>query len=140
MWDAVWTAGAHSGGILEVVGSGGFALAVLGACLLLCRTFAVWIVLPLRAVGSMPLSAYAGQILVWAAVARRSWVRPSRLFAFRDLDPFPAFALGTIGACTLWALARRTRSSRVGDRRPHPLHGARRRVGAATSRADRLER
>ena len=66
VWDAVWTGGAHSGGILEVVGSGGFALAMLGVCLLLCRTFAVWIVLPLRAVGSMPLTAYAGQILVWA--------------------------------------------------------------------------
>ena len=43
VWDAVWTGGAHSGGILEVVGSGGFARATLGICLLLCRTFAVWI-------------------------------------------------------------------------------------------------
>jgi hypothetical protein len=105
VWEAVWTAEAHSGGILEVVGSGGFALAVLGACLLLCRTFAVWIVLPLRAVGSMPLSAYAGQILVWAAVALAVLGETNRLFAFRELEPFPAFAVGTIGACTLWALA-----------------------------------
>ena len=104
VWDAVWTGGAHSGGILEVVGSGGFALATLGICLLLCRTFAVWIVLPLRAVGSMPLTAYAGQILVWGAVATAVLGAPDTLFAFRDLNPFPAFALGTIAACTGWAL------------------------------------
>ncbi len=77
----------------------------LGVCLLLCRTFAVWIVLPLRAVGSMPLTAYAGQILVWGAVATAVLGAPDRLFAFRDLNPFPAFALGTIAACTVWALA-----------------------------------
>ena len=105
VWDAVWTAGAHSGGILEVVGSGGFALAILGASLLLCRTFVVWIVLPLRAVGSMPLTAYTFQILVWGAVATLVLGAPGRLFDFRDLDPFPAFALGTITACTVWALA-----------------------------------
>ena len=104
VWEAVWTAEAHSGGILEVVGSGGFALAVLGVCLLLCRTFVVWVVLPLRAVGSMPLSAYAGQILVWAGVAMAVLGQTNRLFAFRELEPFPAFALGTIVACTLWAL------------------------------------
>ena len=105
VWEAVWTAQAHSGGILEVIGSGGFALAVLGACLLLCRTFLVWIVLPLRAVGSMPLSAYTGQILVWAAVATAVLGEPGgNLFAFRELEPFPAFAVGTLVACTVWAL------------------------------------
>ena len=105
LWEAVWTAGPHSGGLLEVVGSGGFALAVLGVCLLLCRTFVRWIVLPLRAVGSMPLTAYAGQILVWAAVSTAVFGYPGRLFAFRDLGLFPAFAVGTIIACTVWALA-----------------------------------
>ena len=106
MWDAVWTAQAHSGGILEVIGSGGFALAVLGACLLLCRTFLVWIVLPLRAVGSMPLSAYTGQILVWAAVATVVLGEPGgNLLPIRELGPFPAFAAGTLVACTVWALA-----------------------------------
>ena len=43
---ALWTAEPHSSGLLEVVGSGGFALAVIAVCLLLCRTPAVWAVLP----------------------------------------------------------------------------------------------
>lgn len=104
LWDQIWTGAAHSGGILEIVGSGGFALAVLGASLLVCRTVVVWAALPLRAVGSMPLSAYAGQILVWAAVSSALFGAPGRLLAFRALDPFPAFAIGTIVACTVWAL------------------------------------
>ncbi|MEU1973623.1 heparan-alpha-glucosaminide N-acetyltransferase domain-containing protein [Microbacterium sp. NPDC019599] len=104
VWDVLWTARPHSGGVLEILGSGGFALAILGACLLLCRTVVVWIVLPLRAVGSMPLSAYAAQILVWAAVSAVVLGDPGRLFAFRALDPFPPFAIGTIVACTAWAL------------------------------------
>ena len=88
VWDAVWTGGAHSSGMLEVVGSGGFALAIVGICLLLCRTFAVWIVLPLRAVGSMPLTAYTGQILVWARSRPRCSATPDDLLGFRDLEPF----------------------------------------------------
>ena len=61
----------HSSGLLEVIGSGGFALAVIGACLLLCRTVLTWVVLPLRAVGAMPLTAYTAQLLVWAVDRRR---------------------------------------------------------------------
>lgn len=105
LWDRIWTGAAHSGGLLEIVGSGGFALAVIGASLLACRTVVVWAVLPLRAVGAMPLSAYAGQIVVWAAVSSALLGAPGKLFAFRALDPFPAFAIGTIVACTVWALA-----------------------------------
>ena len=67
---AVWTAEPHSSGLLEVIGSGGFALAVIGLCLLACRTVLTWIVLPLRAVGAMPLTAYTAQLVVWAIVAR----------------------------------------------------------------------
>ena len=104
LWEHIWTAGPHSGGVLEVVGSGGFALAVLGASLLLCRTVVVWIVLPLRAVGSMPLSAYAAQLVVWAALSSVLLGDPGSLFPFRALNPLPAFAVGTIVACTIWAL------------------------------------
>ncbi|WP_243076718.1 heparan-alpha-glucosaminide N-acetyltransferase domain-containing protein [Microbacterium sp. SS28] len=104
LWESIWLAGAHTGGILEIVGSGGFALAAVGICLLVCRTFVVWIVLPLRAVGSMPLTAYVAQVLAWAVVAWLVFGDPGRLFAFRSLEPFPAFTIGILIACTIWAL------------------------------------
>ena len=108
----VWTADAHSDGLLEVFGSGGFAIAVLGICLLLCRPWwrgaglgpIGWIALPLRAVGSMPLSAYAGQIVAWWLLQPEPLAGESDLGAFRDLDPFLPFVAWTIIACTAWAL------------------------------------
>ncbi|MGN8554178.1 UNVERIFIED_CONTAM: DUF1624 domain-containing protein [Microbacterium sp. SLM126] len=101
---ALWTASPHSTGLLEVVGSGGFAIAVLAGCLLAGRTILVWIVLPLRAVGAMPLTAYVGQLLVWAAVATAVLGQPGDLAGFRDLEPFWPMALATIVLCTAWAL------------------------------------
>lgn len=101
---ALWTARAHSTGLLEVLGSGGFALAVIAACLLLCRTVVVWVVLPLRAVGAMPLTAYVGQLLVWAAIAAAVLGTPGDLAGFRELDPLAPFALWTVALCTAWAL------------------------------------
>jgi uncharacterized membrane protein YeiB len=101
---AVWTADAHSGGLLEVVGSGGFALAVLGACLLLCRTVLALIVLPLRAVGAMPLTAYVGQLAVWAVAASVLLGETGDLTAFRALDPLGVFVVSTLAFCTAWAL------------------------------------
>lgn len=94
----------HSGGLWEVLGGGGFALAVIGLCLLACRLDAVAaVVFPLRAVGSMPLTAYAGQILVWALVAALVLGDAADLGGMRDLRPFWPFALGTILFCTAWA-------------------------------------
>ncbi|WP_127472558.1 heparan-alpha-glucosaminide N-acetyltransferase domain-containing protein [Microbacterium sulfonylureivorans] len=101
---ALWTARPHSTGLLEVIGSGGFALAVIAACLLVCRTVVVWPVLPLRAVGAMPLTAYVGQIVVWALIATEVLGAPGDLAAFRDLEPFWPLALVTIAVCTAWAL------------------------------------
>lgn len=101
---AVWTAEAHSGGILEVIGSGGFALAAVGVCLLVCRTPLTWVLLPLRAVGTMPLTAYVGQVFAWAILAAATIGDVSDLGRFRDLAPFWPFALTTIVACTTWAL------------------------------------
>lgn len=104
LWDAVWTARPHSTGLLEVVGSGGFALAVLGLCLLACRTVLVWVALPLRAVGSMPLTAYVGQIVAWAIAASVLLDRVGDLGGFRELDPFPLFVVVAVVGCTAWAL------------------------------------
>ncbi|WP_344061725.1 DUF418 domain-containing protein [Microbacterium pumilum] len=103
-WGAVWTSRAHSSGVLEVIGTGGFALAVIGACLLLCRTVLTWVVLPLRAVGAMPLTAYVAQLVVWAIVATAVLGDAGDLRGFRDLEPFWPLALWTIAACTAWAL------------------------------------
>lgn len=103
-WDAVWTAEPHSTGVLEVIGSGGFALAVVGLCLLICRTAARFVVLPLRAVGAMPLTAYTLQLVAWAGLAALVLDRTGDLDGFRALDPFWPFALGTIALCTAWAL------------------------------------
>ena len=101
---AVWTADPHSSGVLEVIGSGGFALAVIGACLLACRTFATWVVLPLRAVGAMPLTAYTAQLVVWAIAAAAVLGDTGNLSGFRDLQPFWPMTVTIVLACTAWAL------------------------------------
>lgn len=104
LWDAVWTARPHSTGLLEVVGSGGFALATIGVCLLLCRTVLVWVVLPLRAVGAMPLTVYVGQLVAWVIVAAVELDRIGDLSGFRAFDPFPGFTVAALVLCTAWAL------------------------------------
>lgn len=103
-WADVWTGAAHSSGLLEVVGSGGFAVAVIGACVLLCRTPVRWVVLPLRAVGSMPLTAYTAQLVAWAVVAAVVLGDPGDLQGFRELSLFWPFVLWIIVCCTAWAL------------------------------------
>ncbi|MCR2794435.1 DUF1624 domain-containing protein [Microbacterium sp. zg.Y625] len=104
LWGAVWTARPHSSGILEVIGSGGFAIAMIGACLLLCRTPLTWAVLPLRAAGAMPLTAYVAQLVVWAVWAWLALGSTEGLAEFRALHPFWPITLGILAGCTLWAL------------------------------------
>lgn len=53
----------HSGGVPEVFGSGGLAVAILGACLLIARPLR-WVLLPVAAVGAMPLTAYSAHVVV----------------------------------------------------------------------------
>lgn len=100
----VWTAHPHSSGLLEVVGSGGFAVAVIGAALLLCRTPLRWAAVPLRAVGSMPLTAYTAQLVVWAIVAASVLGDAGDLSGFRALEPFWPMTLGIIIGCCAWVL------------------------------------
>lgn len=103
-WGAVWTARAHSTGLLEVVGGGGFALAVIGGCLLACRTWLRWPAVPLRAVGSMPLTAYTAQLVIWGIAATALVGDPGDLAGFRDLEPFWPVVGALVAGCTLWAL------------------------------------
>ncbi|MGO2747528.1 heparan-alpha-glucosaminide N-acetyltransferase domain-containing protein, partial [Microbacterium sp.] len=104
LW-SVWSAQPHSSGLFEVIGSGGFVIAVLAACLLLCRVQVLRVItLPLRAAGAMPLTAYAAQLLIWAIIAGIVLGDTGDLFGFRDLDPFWPLTIGTILGCTAWAL------------------------------------
>lgn len=84
----------HGSGLGEVIGSGGFAVAVIGLCLLVGLTPARWVLWPLRAVGSMPLTAYTAHLLLWVAWAELV-DRPGH-FAV-------ATAIVVIG-CSAWAL------------------------------------
>lgn len=104
-WSQVWTETPHSAGLLEVIGSGGFVVAVIAVCLVLCRMPIVKAsVLPLRATGAMPLTAYAMQIILWAIIAAVVLGDTGDLTGFRALEPFWPFAIGTIVASTAWAL------------------------------------
>ena len=87
-----------------MIGSGGFAIGLIGLCLLVCRTVLTWVVLPLRAVGAMPLTAYTLQLVVWAIVAAILLGDTGDLRGFRDLGPFWPMAVWTVIGCTAWAL------------------------------------
>ncbi len=100
----VLTAEDHSAGLWEVIGSGGFAIAVIGACLLLCRTPLRWVAVPLRAVGSMPLTAYVLQLVVWAIVALALLGDTSDLYGIREAGLFTPLVAGLVVFCTVWVL------------------------------------
>ncbi|KEP76334.1 acyltransferase [Microbacterium sp. SUBG005] len=101
---AVLTAEDHSSGLWEVIGSGGFAIAVIGACLLLCRTPLRWVAVPVRAVGSMPLTAYVLQLVVWAVVALALLGDTSDLYGIREAGLFGPLVWGLVVLCTVWVL------------------------------------
>lgn len=85
----------HSGGTLEILGSGGLAAAIVGAGLLLSRPLR-WVLLPLAAMGSMPLTAYAAQIVVIALVGGLSAT------AAMEGAMWQALTLGLLVAATVW--------------------------------------
>lgn len=86
----------HSGGTAEILGSGGFALAVIALCVLLSRPLR-WPLLPLGALGSMPLSAYSAHVLVIALLAG-----PGGYFTSNVL--WAVMALGLLVVTTLWSM------------------------------------
>ncbi|MBO9624866.1 MAG: DUF1624 domain-containing protein [Microbacterium sp.] len=67
MLAALFASEPHSGGTAEILGSGGFVLVVIALCLLLSRPLR-WILLPLGALGSMPLSAYTLHVVSVALI------------------------------------------------------------------------
>lgn len=65
--DSMVSTAPHSGSVLEIFTSGGIALFVIGASTLLSRPLR-WVLLPLSAIGAMPLTAYTLHALVILAL------------------------------------------------------------------------
>lgn len=87
-------ASAHSGGALEIIGAGGAAMIVLALALLLSRPLR-WVLVPVAALGSMPLTAYAAHVLLFTG----DW--------FPMSDPIAAWVIASLGLLTLttvWAV------------------------------------
>ncbi|MBO0607531.1 heparan-alpha-glucosaminide N-acetyltransferase domain-containing protein [Myceligenerans salitolerans] len=93
----LWLDGPHDDTMLEVFGSGGFALGLIGLCLFAGGAGAR-VLAPLAAVGSMALTVYSAQIVaIWAVTES----------GFDLLDPPTNGPLGwmvliTLAAATLW--------------------------------------
>lgn len=85
----------HSGSTLEIITSGGLALLVIGLMMLLGRPLR-WVLLPLSAPGSMPLTAYTGHALVILAIIGPGGVIMDSLVSL-------ALVVGVVLACTAWA-------------------------------------
>lgn len=95
----------HSSGVGEAVGSGGFAVAVVAGCVLLCATPVRHVFWPVRVIGSMPLTAYTAHLLIWAVwmfTEDRTVTGTEAMNGFRALEPFWPMTLGVAAGCILW--------------------------------------
>ncbi|MGC4193113.1 MAG: heparan-alpha-glucosaminide N-acetyltransferase domain-containing protein [Thermomicrobiales bacterium] len=99
LWDfsGLWTFEQHTGSPFEITGSTGVAIATIGLCLLLTRPFQLALY-PVAAVGSMALSAYAGQLIAFH-ILRRAELRKE------EVESFLWFTVATLAICTIWKLA-----------------------------------
>jgi uncharacterized protein len=97
-WPTPWylvQSGPHDDTFFEVLGSGGFAVAVLAACLFV-RGVGAWALSPLAATGSMALTVYSAQIVaIW-------WWD---LVGSATNGPLVVMVLVTLAAATAWRLA-----------------------------------
>jgi uncharacterized membrane protein YeiB len=93
---AVFAVEPHSGGTAEILGSGGFALAVIALCLLLSRPLR-WVLLPLGALGSMPLTAYSAHVLSIVLIGGPGAFFTSNAF-------WAATAVALLLLTTLWSM------------------------------------
>ena len=89
------TVEAHSGSPFEVIGSTGFALAVLALCLIASAPLRVPLY-PVAAVGSMALTAYTGHVLIVFLIGDRAFTQPDNWL-------YLWFVLGALVVCSLWA-------------------------------------
>jgi uncharacterized membrane protein YeiB len=96
-WRGTWFTGAepHSGTTFELVGSVGFAVLVLAACLVVADGVPL-LVAPLAAVGGMALSVYTAHLVViWALMS----VAPQ---ATEGVDVWLLFVAGALVGATAW--------------------------------------
>ena len=94
--EAVFTVEPHSGSVFEVIGSGGFAMAVIGLCLLAADR-ARWLLFPLEATGAMALTVYSLHIVAIAVIGDEA-------FEQTDYGLYLGFLVVTLVAATLWRL------------------------------------
>jgi uncharacterized membrane protein YeiB len=81
---------------MEILGSGGLAIALI-ALLVLTGESLRYVLLPLAAVGSMPLTAYSAHVVaIWGVVGPGGWNQPTLLYPF--------LAVGLLIACSAWAI------------------------------------
>ena len=102
---AAWGVEPHSGGTFEIIGSGGFALAVLGLSLLLAGPLCV-VLLPVAALGTMPLTSYSVHVLSYAVLIGPIGLA-TELQGGGPLDGNLLWVVSVVAlliACTLWAL------------------------------------
>jgi uncharacterized membrane protein YeiB len=92
----LFTTTAHSGSTFEVVGSTGFALAVLGLCLLISGRLR-WVLYPVAAVGAMALTAYTAHVVVLAALGDDA-------FEQQDNTLYLVFVVAALLGCAAWTL------------------------------------
>jgi len=93
---AIFGVDPHSGGTAEILGSGGFALCVIALCVLLSRPLR-WALLPLGALGSMPLTAYSVHVLSVSLIGGPGGFFSSNAF-------WAATAICLLVATTLWSI------------------------------------
>lgn len=103
-WDTIPAAALlsapHSGGIPEIIGSGGFVMTVLGLCLLIGRRARRFLV-PLTALGSMPLTAYSAHVVAIMVMSGG----PGGFSMDYGYDRWGWLSFGLVIGCTAWALA-----------------------------------
>ncbi|MCM3780160.1 heparan-alpha-glucosaminide N-acetyltransferase domain-containing protein [Microbacterium hydrocarbonoxydans] len=93
---AMFGVDAHSGGTAEILGSGGFAVTVIALCILLSGPLR-WILLPLGALGSMPLSAYTAHVVSVALIGGPGGFFTNNLF-------WAGTAIALLLVATLWSI------------------------------------
>lgn len=88
----------HSGTPFEVLGSGGFVIAVLGLCLLATRSWGRFPLAPVAALGSLSLTVYSVHVVAIWAMREAYW-------ADQSLRHFAIFTVLALLAATAWRLA-----------------------------------
>ncbi|TXJ04467.1 MAG: DUF1624 domain-containing protein [Aeromicrobium sp.] len=89
----------HSGGTLEIVGSGGFVVAVVGWCLLIARPLR-WLILPIACAGSMPLTVYVVHVMSFMVLSKG----PGQYFDNGSTEMWAWNAAAILVFATAWAL------------------------------------